>query len=383
MHNTNTYYLNEEHELFRQSLRAWLDKHVVSKVDAWEEAGEIPRAIWKQMGEMGFFGLTFPEQYGGMGGDFWYQVIFLEEISKCNSAGFAAAVSAHPILALTHIAESGSDELKQQYLRPGIAGDIFGCLAITEPHAGSDVAGLRTTAVREGDHYILSGSKTFITNGVLSDFLVVAAKTDTRAGAYGISLLVVDREHPGVNAHKLDKLGWHASDTGAIHLDEVRVPVANLIGEPNQGFFYIMQRFALERLVMAISAVAGAEHALEYTLRYMAQRKAFGRPINKFQVLRHRLAQHSAELERARIFNYTIANAFNRGDHRIKECAMAKMMSTELSDQIITDCLQCLGGYGYMEEYPLARMFRDSRLGPIGGGTSEIMREIIAKAVVQ
>lgn len=382
MYSTTKYHFREEHELFRSSLRAWLDQHVLPHVDAWEDAGEIPRWVWRQMGEMGYFGLTFPEEYGGMGGDFWYQVVFLEEISKCHSAGFAAAVSAHPILALTHIAEAGSADLKERYLPPGIAGEIFGGLAITEPHAGSDVAGLRTTAVREGDHYVLNGAKTFITNGVLSDFLVVAAKTDTKAGAYGISLLVVDRDSPGLHAHKLKKLGWHASDTGEIHLDEVRVPVGNLIGQPNQGFFYIMQRFALERLVMAISAVAGAEHALAYTLNYMSERRAFGRPLHKFQELRHRVAQHSTELARAKAFNYAISTAFNQGDHRIKECAMAKMLSTELSDQVITDCLQFLGGYGYMEEYPLARMFRDSRLGPIGGGTSEIMREIIAKTMI-
>ncbi len=381
MSTSNYPYFNDEHHLFRQSLREFLNQEVKPYLDEREAAERIPREIWPKFGEMGYFGLCFPEAYGGSGLDFWYQVIFIEEVSRCNSAGFGAAITAHPILALTHIAESGSEELKTRYLKPGIAGERFGGLAITEPFAGSDVAAIRTTAVQEGDTYVINGSKTFITNGVWSDFLVVACKTKPDAGAHGISLIVVDRNTPGLSAVNLKKLGWHASDTGEIAFDQVRAPAENLIGQPHMGFYYIMQRFALERLAMAVSAVAAAEDALEYTLQYMQERQAFGRPINKFQVLRHRIAQLAAEIERSRAFNYQLAAAFNDGAYQVKECAMAKLLSTELADKVMTECLQCFGGYGYMEEYKIARMFRDSRIGTIGGGTSEIMREIIAKSM--
>jgi len=376
------FYFHDEHRLFRESLRAFLDREIMPYIDDWEAAGEIPRWVWKRFGDMGYFGLNLPERYGGLDLDFWYQVIFIEELSRCHSAGFAAAITAHPILALTHLAESGSPALQERYLRPGIAGEKFGGLAITEPGAGSDVAALGTRAERDGDRYVMNGSKTFITNGVLSDFLIVAAKTDPEAGAGGISLIVVDRDTPGLSAGALRKLGWQASDTAELHFDNVRVPATNRIGEENAGFLYIMERFALERLVMAVSAVAGSDHGLQYALRYMSEREAFGRPINKFQVLRHRAAQLAAEIERARAFVYHLCRAYDAKDYLVKECAMAKLLATELSDRVISEALQFLGGYGYMEEYRVARMFRDSRLGTIGGGTSEIMCEIIARMVI-
>jgi alkylation response protein AidB-like acyl-CoA dehydrogenase len=378
----DVYAREPEPELFRESLRDFLAQEILPHIDAWETAGEIPRWVWRKFGEMGYFGLNFPEAYGGQDLDFWYQVIFIEELSRCNSAGFAAAMIAHPILALTHINASGSDFLKEKYLISGINGELFGALAITEPGAGSDVANLQTKAVKQGDYYQIDGSKTFITNGVLSDFIVTAVKTENQMGAGGISLIVVDRGTPGLSAQKLHKLGWHASDTGLIAFDEVRVPAEQLIGQAGMGFYYIMQRFALERLVMAISGVAAAEDALEYTLQYMAERQAFGRPINKFQVLRHRMAQLAAEISRAKVFNYTLAQAYNDGAYQVKECAMAKLLATQLSDKVMTECLQAFGGYGYMEDYKIARMFRDSRIGTIGGGSSEIMCEIIAKAVM-
>lgn len=376
------YPFTSDHELFRESLRQFLDREVMPYIDDWEAAGEIPRSLWKKMGDQGYFGLTFPEASGGLGLDFGFQVIFIEELSRCYSAGLGAAIVAHPVLALSHIAAAGSESLQQRYLVPGIVGEQFGCLAITEPGAGSDVANIQTKAVRQGDYYLVNGSKTFITNGVLSDFLVVAVKTAPTAGAAGISLLVIDRDTPGVSAQKLRKLGWHASDTGEIAFADVRVPVENLIGEENAGFAYIMQRFALERLVMAIAAVAGADHALEYALRYLSERQAFGRPLNKFQELRHRVAQLSAELERARTFTYQECRYYQDGHYRVKDCAMAKWLTTELSDKVMYQCLQFFGGYGYMEDYRIARMFRDSRIGTIGGGTSEIMCEIIARMVI-
>lgn len=376
------YYFTPDHEQFRQSLRAFLDKEVVPFVDEWEEAGEIPRSLWKKFGEMGCFGLDQKEEYGGSDVDFFYMVVLLEEISKCYSGGLGAAITAHPLLTLSHLSKSGSDYLKERYLIPGIAGEKFGCLAITEPHAGSDVAGIKTKAEDKGDYYLVNGSKTFITNGVLSDYLVVVTKTNPDAGAAGISLLVLDREMEGISATKLNKLGWKASDTGEIHFDDVKVPKSHLLGKENHGFYYIMQRFELERLVLAISSNAASEFAMEYTLQYMAERKAFGRSINKFQVLRHRMAQLASELEMNRIFTYQCCQAYEAGDYEVTKAAMAKLLATELADKVTYQCLQSFGGYGFMEDYKMARLFRDARLGTIGGGTSEIMREIIAKDVV-
>ena len=283
---------------------------------------------------------------------------------------------------MVYIERFANAELKQRYLPKSCSGECFGCLGVTEPGAGSDVASIGTTAVRDGKDYIITGSKTFITNGVLSDYLVIAAKTNPEMKAAGISLFVLDRTMPGISATKLNKLGWRASDTGEIALDEVRVPAQNLIGDEDMGFYYIMQNFALERLILALGAIAACESAMAYTLQYLSERKAFGRPLNKFQVLRHKMAQLASEITTLKIFNYTIAKAFSDGKNVVKECAMTKLLSTELSDKVMTECLQCFGGYGFMEDYKMARMFRDSRLGPIGGGTSEIMRELIAKMVI-
>jgi len=382
MNNLSKYFFTEDHELFRRSLRDFLDKEVVPFVDEWEAAGELPHDIWKKFGDMGYFGISQDEKYGGLGLDFWYDVIFIEEISKCNSAGFGASISAHPYLSLSHLHHNGSEYLKEKYLRPGIAGDIHGGLAITEPFTGSDVAGILTTAVRDGDKYVINGSKCFITNGVYADYLIVACKTNPEARSGGISLIVVDMNLPGVSMSKLNKLGWKASDTGEIAFDNVRVPVQNLVGEENKGFYYIMQRFELERLTLAIASVAAGEYALEYALQYMSERKAFGRTINKFQVLRHRVAQMSAELTACKTFIYNICKTYADGQYCVKEASMAKLQATELADKVMYQCLQFLGGYGYMEEYKMARLFRDSRLGTIGGGTSEIMCEIIAKMVI-
>lgn len=377
-----SYYFTEEHKMFRQSLRDFLAKEVSPHIDEWEEKGETPREIFKRFGEMGYLGIALPEQYGGLNLDYFYSVIFNEELVRVNSGGFGAAIGAHGSLALVHMNAEGNEAQKQKYLVPGIKGELIGCLAITEPFGGSDVAGMRTTAVREGDYYVINGSKTFITNGVSSDFIVAAVKTNPEAKSGGISMIVIDRDTPGVTATKLKKLGWHASDTGEIAFDDVKVPVENLMGAENKGFYYIMQHFALERLMLAIGGMAMSEYALEVTLEYMAQREAFGRKINRFQALRHRLAQMTSEVEMNKQFIYTIADRYQAGDYVVKEAAMAKLLGTQLSDKVVYDCLQMFGGYGYMEDYPLARMFRDSRLGTIGGGTSEIMCEIISKMMI-
>jgi acyl-CoA dehydrogenase len=376
------YYFTEEHELFRQSLRAFLVREVAPHIDAWEDAGEVPREIFIKFGEQGYFGMNLPEEFGGLGLDFFFTVVFLEELQRLNSGGFAASMGAHAYLALPHLEAEGSQTLKEKYLRPAILGQKIGCLAITEPGGGSDVASMRSQAKREGETWLLNGSKTFITNGVSSDFLLVAARTSPDAGASGISLFVVDRNTAGLSATSLKKLGWKASDTAEIALDNVRIPHENLLGKENAGFVYIMQRFALERMIMAIGAMAAADYALEVTLKYMSERTAFGRTINHFQTLRHRIAQLASEIEAQRYFIYHLCQRFGDGDYIVKEAAMAKLLATQLSDKVITECLQFHGGYGFMEDFPLARMFRDSRLGTIGGGTSEIMREIIAKSII-
>lgn len=381
MTNLEQYYLTEEHQLFRKSLRNFLDKEVMPNIDQWEEDGFLPRAIFKQFGEMGFFGLTQEEKYGGSNLDFWYDVVFLEEVSKCWSGGFGASISAHPYLSMSHLKHEASDFIKEKYLRKAITGEYVGCLAITEPHAGSDVAGIKTTATLQNDHYIINGSKCFITNAVYADYMVVACKTSSK-GAGGISMIVVDGNAKGITKNNLKKLGWKASDTAEIAFDNVIVPKENLLGEENKGFYYIMQRFELERLSLALGAIASSELAMEYTLQYMNERKAFGRSINKFQVLRHRMAQLSTELESVKTYTYLICNMHNEKKYCVKEASISKLLATELADKLAYQCLQMLGGYGYMEEYKLARFFRDSRIGTIGGGSTEIMHEIIAKMVI-
>jgi len=378
----NSIYFKEEHELFRKSLKDFLQKEVVPHIEKWEKTGTIERFIWKKFGEMGFFGIAYPESYGGMNLDLFYTVVFLEELQKIKSSGFAAAIWAHAYLAMTHLNAEGDERIKKEYLAPSILGDKIGALCITEPFGGSDVAGMRTTAVKVGNKYVINGSKTFITNGVYADYYVVAAKTSPELGNKGISIFLIDTNLKGISATKLDKLGWRASDTAEIAFDNVAIPEENLMGEEGKGFPYIMQHFASERLIMAINAHARAEYAIEYTIDYMSQREAFGTKINKFQALRHTMVEHATEVEHCKIFNYAAAARLDKGEYVVKEVTMAKLKSTKVADETIYSCLQMLGGYGYMEEYPLARLLRDSRLGPIGGGTSEILKEILSKMII-
>ncbi len=377
-----SYYFQEEHEMFRQGLKAFLDKEVKPYIDTWEEEGRIPKEVWKKFGDMGYLGLNFEEKYGGSDADFWFTVVFMEEIWKCQSGGFAITPSVISYMSAPYIAKYGSERLKEKYLVPTIAGEMVSSIAISEPGAGSDVANIQTKAIREGDFYVVNGSKTFITNGVYGDYLVTVVKTDPAKGANGVSLLIIDRNAEGVSATKLKKLGWHASDTAELMFDNVKVPVENLIGQEGHGFFYLMGGLQLERLVGAVGAVAGCDSALEYAMQYMSEREAFGRPINKFQVLRHRVAQLASEIESVRYFIYHCCRLHNDGQYAVKECSMAKLLATELSDKVTYQSLQFFGGYGFMEDFKIARMFRDSRVGTIGAGTSEIMREIIAKMVI-
>ena len=378
----NSMYFTEEHQLFRESLQGFLNKEVVPHIDKWEKSGTIDRFIWEKFGEMGYFGLATPETYDGLDLDLFYTVILLEELQKINSGGFAAAMWAHAYLAMTHLNKEANHDQKLKYLQPSVMGEKIGCLCVTEPFGGSDVAGMRTTAVKKGDTYVINGSKTFITNGVYSDYMIVAAKTNPELGNKGISMFIVDSKTQGVSASKLDKLGWRASDTAEIAFDNVTIPAENLMGEEGKGFPYIMQHFALERLVMGINAHARAEYALEYALQYMSERSTFGKTINKYQALRHRYADLYADMEMCKTYNYSVAYRLDKGEYVVKEATISKLKSTKMADDVAYDCLQFLGGYGYMEDYPMARLLRDSRLGPIGGGTSEILREIISKMVI-
>lgn len=378
----NTGYFTEEHELFREGLKTFLAQEVKPHIEEWEANGHIDKEIFKKFGDMGYLGINYPEAYGGLDLDLFYTVILLEELQKVESGGFAAAIWAHTYLAMTHLKVEGSEEIKQEYLAASITGDKVGCLCISEPFGGSDVGAMRTTAALDGDSYLINGSKTFITNGVYSDYLVVVAKMDYENNPKSMGVFLIDRDTPGVSASKLDKLGWRASDTGEIAFDNVRIPTSRLMGEEGKGFYYVMQHFALERLIMGINAHARAEYALEYTIKYMSERTAFGQTIDRFQALRHRVAEMASEIEIIKTFNYNVTDRLNRGHYVVKEACMSKLQSTKVADEVIYDCLQFLGGYGYMEEYPLARLFRDSRLGPIGGGTSEILKEIIGKIVI-
>ena len=377
-----SYYFTEEHEMFRESLRAFLEKEARPNIDKWEEDRFTPRDIWKKMGDMGFLGLSYPEEYGGMGLDFFYDVVFNEEIARMNSGGFAITQQVVQYMSGPYILKYGSEQLKQKYLPGIISGDLISSIGITEPGAGSDAANIQTKAIKDGDHYIVNGSKTFITNGVYGDFVVTVVKTNPEAGTAGVSLLVIDQKTEGVSRRKLKKLGWHSSDTAEISFDNVKVPVENLIGEEGRGFFYLMNGLQLERLCAVPAAVRGMEYAIEVTLQYMSEREAFGKSINKFQVLRHRMAQLSSEVEALKAFSYHCCRMYADNIYDVKLCSMAKLLATELSEKVATECLQMYGGYGFMEEYPLARMYRDVRVGTIGGGSSEVMRNIIAKIII-
>lgn len=376
------YYFTQEHELFREALRKFLEKEVIPYIDEWEAQQQVPKSLWKKFGEQGFLGLHYPPEYGGAGLDFFYTVVFCEEISKVFSGGFGVIPTVTQYMSSPYIYKYGSEALKQKYLVPVIRGEMISAIGITEPGAGSDVANIQTRAVRQGDHYIINGQKTFISNGYYGDYVVLVVKTNPEAGIHGISLIVVDLDSPGITKNKLNKLGWHASDTAELFFENVKVPAENLIGEEGQGFFYLMEGLQLERLVGAIGTIAGVEHLIAYTLEYMAQRHAFGRPINKFQVLRHRMAQLHAECEVLKEYVYYCSRLHNEGHYAVRECSIAKLLTTELANKAAYECLQMFGGYGYIEDYKVARVYRDVRILTIGGGTSEIMREIIAKMLI-
>lgn len=375
-------YFNSEHELFRQSIDDFMLKHVTPNIPQWEADKRLPREIWKLMGDQGYLGLNVSPELGGSGADFFYSVIFLESLAHAASGGFAAAVSVHQYMAIAHLLRVGSDFLKEEYVRPAVSGDKIGALAITEPGGGSDVSAMKTKAEDRGDYYLLNGSKTFITNGVFCDFIATAVVTDPTAGTDGISLMIIDREASGVISTPLEKMGWHCSDTAEISFSDVKVPKSHLIGEEGRGFYYIMESFQLERLVAAITPVKGCELMIQSAVQYMRERKTFGKSLTKYQTLRHKIALLSSEVTSLKAFVYHTCQLYNEGEFAVKECSMAKMMATELAKKVADECLQIYGGYGYMKDFPIERVYRDARVGTIVGGTTEIMLEIISKMVI-
>ncbi len=369
-----------EHEAFRQTVKAFVAREITPHVKAWEQAEGFPRELYDRAAEQGFFGLKYDEAYGGTNAGFFFEAVLFEELSKCGSGGVAAGLGAQATIATGPLHLFGTDELKRRFLAPAIAGKCIGAFAVTEPDGGSDVAGLKTTARREGEHYVLDGSKTYITNGVRADYVIVAAKTDPSKGHKGVSMIVVEKGTPGFTVSRaLKKVGWRASDTAELSFSECRVPVANLVGRENDGFAQIMGNFQWERLTLALGALGAADDIFAQAMAFVTTRRAFGQNVSQFQVVKHRLAEMATELEAARQLTYHALRLHAAGEWALGQTAMAKKLATEMCCKLADQALQLHGGAGYMMEVDIQRHWRDARLGPIGGGTSEIMNEIIAK----
>ncbi|GAA1763958.1 acyl-CoA dehydrogenase family protein [Nonomuraea bangladeshensis] len=372
---------DEEHLLFRETVREFMTREVVPHHARWEKEGIVPREVWKQAGELGMFGFSVPEEYGGAGvKDFRYNAVIVEEIIRHGASGLG--FSLHNDVMAPYVVDLTNDEQKQRWLPGFVSGELITAIAMSEPGAGSDLQGIRTTAVREGDHYVINGQKTFITNGINADLVVVVTKTDPAARARGTTLIVVERGAEGFQrGRNLDKVGMKAQDTAELFFENVRVPVANRLG-PNdgEGFFQLMHNLPQERLSIAVAAVASAESVLEQTIEYCRSRQAFGRNIGSFQNTRFVLAELATETDIARTYVDKCILALNAGELTAVDAAKAKWWTTELQNKVIDRCLQLHGGYGYMTEYPVARAWLDSRVQTIYGGTTEIMKEIIGRS---
>jgi acyl-CoA dehydrogenase len=368
----------DEHEQFRESVRRFVRDKLAPHANEWEEARWFPNDVFGWLAEQGYIGLKFPPEYGG-DGDPVADAVFCEELAWCGSGGLAAGIGAHGGIALPPIFKFGTDEQKQRYLVPGIRGEKIAALAITEPDTGSDVASIRTRATKVDGGYVVNGAKMFITGGCRADVLVTAVKTTDQGGHHGISFLIVERG-PGVESSALHKMGWHASDTAHITYEDVFVPDENLLGTENQGFYLIMANFQWERLLMALGSVGGMQVAFEKTLKYALERKAFGREIGHFQVIRHKLAEIALTIEAGRDVTYAALRRYVAGEDAVREVTIAKLATQRAAFDVMDTCLQIHGGNGYMVEYDIERAARDARLGPIGGGTDEIMKEILGRS---
>jgi citronellyl-CoA dehydrogenase len=379
----------EEHEQFRKTVRAFAEKELAPHAEEWEEAELFPNWVFKRAGELGILGAHYPEEQGGSGGDYWFSVAKAEELPRCRAAGVSMGLLVQSDMATPVIGDLGTKEQIEEFLRPALAGDKIVALGVSEPAAGSDVAGIRTVARKDGDDYVITGQKTFITNGTRSDFITLLAKTSPDKGAHGCSFFLVPTSLPGFNvARKLKKIGNKSSDTAELFLEDVRVPKRYLLGEQDQGFMYLMQNFQTERLIAAVGAVAGSFLTLEHTLNYGRERSAFGKPILKREVWQHKFVDLYTRLEAAKAFVYKCVDMYN--DERyvkkgplsfesVKLISMAKVLVGDVTHDVMDTCLQFHGGWGYIEEFPIARAWRDQRLLRIGGGTTETMRYYIAK----
>ena len=369
-----------EHALLRKTAREWVLRELHPHRKEWDDAGEWPaRAMIKQMAELGLLGIRFPVEHGGQGLDWWFHTAFVEELAYARNGGVVMSILVHTDISTPIISELGTPWQIEEYLKPAMQGDKIGSLGITEPNCGSDVAALETTARRDGDDYIINGAKTFITNGAFADFIVLAVRTG-EAGHGGISLVLFPTNTPGFSVgKKLDKLGTRSVDSSLLHFDECRISRKNLLGEENGGFIYIMQNFQGERLVAALMATSAMEVSIADALEYGRSRKAFKRPIGAFQVWRHRFAEHLTSVQAAKLLNYAAVQQIETGSDPTLQVSMAKLFAGDLAQRVLYDCQQFHGGNGFMEEYDIVRACRDMRLMPIGGGTSEIMKEIIGK----
>jgi alkylation response protein AidB-like acyl-CoA dehydrogenase len=370
----------DEHEQLRESIRGFAQKELAPHAEEWEET-TFPDSVFTRMGELGFLGLDKPEAYGGQGGDYYSALVLAEEIGHSGSGGLAMGVAVQTDMAMPPILAFGTEEQKREWAAPAIAGTKILCLGITEPDAGSDVKGIKTHAVKDGDEYVINGSKTYITNGHRAHVIVLVTKTDADAGYDGFTLFLVPMDTPGViREQKLKKMGMHASDTALLAFQDVRVPESAVLGQVGRGFYHIMWELQGERLIGAAGSVAGAQRCFDRTLEYAKERKAFGRPIGNFQVIRHKFAEMATKLETARQMVYMTAWRQQNGDYPVREISMAKLYASRIACEVADECLQIHGGAGYMREYGIERAWRDLRLNRIGAGTDEIMLEVIGRS---
>ncbi len=371
---------NPEHDALRASIRSFVDREIVPNVAAWEKA-TFPNSIVKSLGDNGFLGLSIPERYGGQGGDYFSNLVLAEEIARGGSGGLLMGLSVHTDMVMPPILEFGTEEQKQRWVRPGVAGDMVFSLGITEPDAGSDVAGIRTHAIREGGGWRINGSKTFITNGHRNSMILLVTKTDPSAGHKGFTLFLVPMDTPGVvRQAKLEKVGMHASDTALLSFDDVHVGDDAVLGEVGQGFSQIMWELQAERLIGAAGCLAYGQYAFDKTVQYAKDRHTFGRPLGQHQVIRHKFADMATKIEAARALIYQTARSYARGDYPVREISMCKLLATQTAWDVADQCMQIHGGNGYMDEYDVSRVFRDIRLYRIGAGADEIMLDVIGKS---
>ena len=374
---------DDDHNLFRESVRDFVAREVTPNVAKWEEAGAVDKDMFRKAGDAGLLGMAVPEEFGGGGvSDFRFNVVIGEEMMRGNAFGSGLCVTLHNDVVLPYFIELCSGEQKERWF-PGLAsGELMSAIAMTEPGAGSDLAGIQTTAIRDGDHYVLNGSKTFITNGINSDLIVTAVKTDPAQRHAGMSLLVIEDGMDGFSrGRNLDKIGLHAQDTAELFFDDVHVPVENLLGEEGRGFIHLVDNLPQERLSLTAGSIAHAQVAFDWTLEYVKERQAFGQPIGAFQTVKHVMAEMRTELDIAQNYVDNQIVALNRGELSAEDAAKAKWWVTELENKVISRCLQMFGGWGYMEEYPIAQAFRDARVQTIYGGTTEIMKEIVGRSL--